>query len=1066
MADWVAGDDGRLRGYSFTDRALRNTIFFASDGMVDANGVTRLMYPVQTGALNRLKAEIPFTFTAADMAANPGHSLSVAMYLAPASDFPNGTPANNTAIRTAPNVRFFRSDWYWHSIPVSETRTFVINGPAPGTLQPGTKYWVLIMPVRVSGTFGSWSDAEHKPINGFNVNTKGRSVSIWTNRKPEAPVITSPGPESSVAPGSIVTITYDTNDPDDGVPDDPERANRDLAGVLFAARPVPTQENPNPQWGTLPFTLNNGFSQSDSAIYIGEEDGLDAGRKGRMTMLRDLQLKVVVGSDDKIPGHANLPGGDWQIKMRVADFGHPYPLSINPPDGSPGWTMFNSPSANDSPWSEPITIHVLTSTPTPIPLSPRDNRAVIENEPVRLTWRYRNTVAPVDGGPFVQGERKIQIRRVGDEEWTTIVADYSSDSFYDLQPTTVNPPLPAEEYLADGKFMAYNPDWWIDGMTETWATVLSAPEGPSGTRSAPYMIGGQWEVGEFAYYNALLARTILLDPQHRWFEFEGYLGISPGFMLGVVTIAWLDADENEIEETPPQSVGAWIGSGTGAYEWVHIQTGWQEDGEGGVIPGRVYRPDGAVYALVQIAGASADSGYMRLDDVSFRGYPDAGPLGDFTLEATTHYEWRVAARDTNPDGYVWSSYSEPARFWVVDKPLSGDLVPIPSETIQGATLGCGTHTVEVYRRGGKERVGVLTGLTHVDWGRARDDISTSKIVVEDWSLDCGNLLSQLQCWAYEVVIWRDNGYTRDRVWEGPITLLTYEVDKVTIQAKDVMGYAYRRIIKQALNDAGKGNGRTVVYRAVEVLQNAFAPDDPNVLGYLTPLHREDDAMQYRSTPAYSRTAFEEVDDMAANAGLDYTTVGRSILLWGTKHRIGTLPEFRDSDLGNSPIVSEYGMSMANRYAVSDGNGVWGEATRLDENDEDPVYGLVEMLSSTWATETEEDATTYTQEGLQTVIESFESYAEQSISDRYPPPVVVRVPDNTSLSPATPLSIQQLVPGVVIPLRSFGTLRSVVANQKLDSIRVIEEAGKETITVTMSPFSRDDAAIGDAGEDGL
>lgn len=71
-------------------------------------------------------------------------------------------------------------------------------------------------------------------------------------------------------------------------------------------------------------------------------------------------------------------------------------------------------------------------------------------------------------------------------------------------------------------------------------------------------------------------------------------------------------------------------------------------------------------------------------------------------------------------------------------------------------------------------------------------------------------------------------------------------------------------------------------------------------------------------------------------------------------------------------------------------------------------------------------------------------------------MVVRVPDNTTLNPNTVISIQHLVPGVAIPLRSVGTLRQVVQTQKLDSVSVVEEAGKETISITLSPFSRDDA----------
>lgn len=421
------------------------------------------------------------------------------------------------------------------------------------------------------------------------------------------------------------------------------------------------------------------------------------------------------------------------------------------------------------------------------------------------------------------------------------------------------------------------------------------------------------------------------------------------------------------------------------------------------------------------------------------------------------YEWQVRTTDSSGSTSDWSKV---ARFWAVPIPNSGSVIPTPGDTIDGATLGCGTHRVEIYRRGGTERVGEIRNPNKVEWNRLRDDMSDATIEVTDFSPDCGEMLRDLQSWAYEIVLFRDNGFSKERVWEGPITLLTYEKGKVTINAKDVVAYLYRRIIKQAFNDTGNSPtaGRKVTERAAAIIQNAMAPDDPNVLQYLTVLLRDDDAKQYRALPEYSRTAYEEVDDMASNAGLDYTAVGRSIIVWGTKHRIGTLPEFTDANLGASSIVSEYGMSMANRYAVSDGNGVWGEADRLDENGEDPTYGLVEVLSSTWASDSDEESGTYTEAGLEKVRASFAQSAERSISDKYPPPVVVRVPDNTRLQPDTPITIQHLVPGVVIPLRSDSTLRRVIASQKLDSVKVVETAGEETITVTMSPFSRDDNTL--------
>lgn len=420
------------------------------------------------------------------------------------------------------------------------------------------------------------------------------------------------------------------------------------------------------------------------------------------------------------------------------------------------------------------------------------------------------------------------------------------------------------------------------------------------------------------------------------------------------------------------------------------------------------------------------------------------------------YEWRVQVTDLYE---VTSEFSDIARFWIVPVPNSGSVLPDPSDLIDGATLGCGTHRVEFYRRGGKVKVGEARDLSYVKWARVRDDITTAKVVISGWSDSEGEMLRNLKTWAHEIKVWRDNGFSNKPVWEGPITLLTYTDTDLTIQARDVGVYPYRRIIKQVMNDSGKSitAGDTVTRRAVRVLQNVMAPDDPNVLAYLTLIEQDDDAKQYRSLPAYSRTAYEEIDDMAANAGLDYTVVGRRIIVWGTKHRIGTLPEFRDKDLGNKPIVSEYGMSASNVYAVSDGNGTYGEADRLNDTNTDPIYGLIEVLSSTWASDSESEEGTYTQEGLTTIRESFASAAERSIADKYPPPVVVRVPDNTRLHPDTVVDINQLVPGVIIPLRSTATLRHVIASQKLDAVNVVEQNGVETITITMSPFSRDDRA---------
>lgn len=1076
MASWDA--DGTLSGYDPLTTSRKNGLLkFASAGSVDIEAITRVQYNIAKygAARNALIGTAPFTFTEADMNAQPSNwkKLGFALYVARASVLPaNPTPSDIYNLPHA-DLGGVLADTYWSSITGSASENFRMEADFDIFNTPDEKLWVLVIPARLkdptSGIFSK--DYIRYPQGIASINTLGRAISIFPNQTPHKPTITSPLPGSVHVAGSTFNLSYTTDDPDTLTPDDANRYNRDLAAVRFQYAAQPTQSNPDPTWRDLEWLNAGGFSFGRLAQYCRGDGGGDLHEPDKAFMIDDLSLSVVAGHDggdeEGPPLHGLLPAGDWQLRVRVYDFGHPYPADANPLGvdlgSSKTLNLDTYPSVNASPWSESVPITVPTQVPAPIPLTPTSNIAVEDGKPVELSWQYRNTNDP----PFDQEDYEVQIREVGDLDWTTVAYAVSSDDEVEVFPETP-PATSAAQYLTDlgfedgtvGEWTVSDPAFTSGLQSNAPSNVTEAvPGSHAGTHHlqvdsktfAPGVL--DWQLADF--YAEIPASAFADD--HFQFLFECWFRASDTATDLSVSIGWIDDSRAIIsgEQYGANLAVTRPASGSWADEypdgWVNFKDIPRYDG----VVGPTLRPANAHALLLivraQASTSSAPAFTARMDDVSLIGSPVVSTDG-FILGETNNYEWRVRVRDED-DPAVLSNFSEPARFWVVPAANSGEVNPLPADTIDGATLGCGTHRVFVYRRGGKERVGEIRNMSYIDWGRVRDDISTSKIEVSGWDVDCGNLLSLLESWAYEIVILRDNGYSVDRVWEGPITLLTYEVDSVTIHAKDVMGYVYRRNIRQQMND--RVLGASVVDRARRILQNAFAPDDPNVLAYLNPIETAEVPQQYRSTPAYSRTAFEEVDDMAANAGLDYTALGRSILLWGTRYRLGTLPEFRDEDLGAPPIVSEYGMQMANHYTVSDGNGVYGSADRLDENGVDPKYGLVEMLSSTWASESEADSGTYTQEGLETIRKSFEAFAERSIADRYPPPVIVRVPDNTTLNPDAVVSIQQLVPGVIIPLRSIGTLRKVVADQKLDSIKVVEQNGRETVSITLSPFSYDD-----------
>ena len=344
------------------------------------------------------------------------------------------------------------------------------------------------------------------------------------------------------------------------------------------------------------------------------------------------------------------------------------------------------------------------------------------------------------------------------------------------------------------------------------------------------------------------------------------------------------------------------------------------------------------------------------------------------------------------------------------------------------------------------------------------------------------LLGNLRCWLHELVIFRDGA----RVWEGPITLLTYEVDQVTIEATDVMVYAYRRVMRQGYDDSYQKlnpnlpdvgdptkpgydptrpnlvNVPSSVQRAAQILMDNLAPYEPNVLPYLTVIEFPDDAKESRTVPDMSKTAWEEVDDMAATAGIDYTVVGRRIIIWDTNRSIGRLPQMTDGDFSSPPIITEYGMQLCNWMVVSDNSGVAGDAAPsslvtfvaaepVGETTPYEAYGPIEMVTLSYGETSTAPATTQTAASLQDLIKSLTEQAQRNINYRWPTPVIARVPDNSTLSPEVNLGFDQLVPGVWLPLLAKSTVRVVQQWQKLDSITVnVDDSGTEQIQIVLSP----------------
>lgn len=421
-----------------------------------------------------------------------------------------------------------------------------------------------------------------------------------------------------------------------------------------------------------------------------------------------------------------------------------------------------------------------------------------------------------------------------------------------------------------------------------------------------------------------------------------------------------------------------------------------------------------------------------------------------TFNEQQNYEWQVRTHTTNGTTSEWSSSM---TFWSATAP-GGAVDPIPIDFTRVAeSLGSYDNRVYIYKRGGQVLMGELSPIKDVQWSRKRDDIGGATIHMDQWGKETLEFLRTLRPWAHEVVIFR-NGV---RAFEGPITRITGTGSRgVEIEAKDVLGYVYRRILRQGYNDSYQVNAgvqvglKTVVERATSIILNALVYDDPNVLPYLSPMHNYGDPIQSRSVKPYTKTAWEEVDDLAAHAGLDYSVIGRRIILNDTHRPVGRLPEMREGHFSELPIVTLYGMTYATDSATTNNNGIWGMATR--RGDDFNETGHIEMLNSQYG-ETDvagAGTDTLTPEEQAALVNLLASQSERNIAGRYPMPAVVRVPDNATLSPDVNLTINQLVPGVWIPVRATGGVIEASQWQKLDSVTVRQDDKGEKIAVVMSP----------------
>ncbi|GAA2685453.1 hypothetical protein [Nonomuraea recticatena] len=341
-------------------------------------------------------------------------------------------------------------------------------------------------------------------------------------------------------------------------------------------------------------------------------------------------------------------------------------------------------------------------------------------------------------------------------------------------------------------------------------------------------------------------------------------------------------------------------------------------------------------------------------------------------------------------------------------------------------LGCAEeYTVGIYDRTGGRQYGTAEASA-LDWSRVLDDTSEANVTVPYQGPECCQLLGDTRSWCNELAVFRD----QTLVWQGPIVKILHRGDETLLQARDVTQWLFRRKIRALLDFTGSSRADLTVI-ARKLVEHGFAPDDPNVLAYL--LVSASGIVGERKYATNSGYVLDQLRELA-RTGLDFTVLGRRILLMG-EGPLGRLPGLSDEHFVGPLSVIEDGLA-AITHATVIGKGVMAEAGGVGE------CGLLEFIAQ--------------EEEIQDVA-SAQAEANALVAAADPAPLFLEVPDDSQLAPDAPVGINDLIPGVVVPVTSEATCRTVAADLRLVRVKMsFTEHDGEKVGITLAPLGIDTA----------
>lgn len=288
------------------------------------------------------------------------------------------------------------------------------------------------------------------------------------------------------------------------------------------------------------------------------------------------------------------------------------------------------------------------------------------------------------------------------------------------------------------------------------------------------------------------------------------------------------------------------------------------------------------------------------------------------------------------------------------------------------------------------------GMTDWSFNRELCEISEGKITLPSDPA----LAQRVEPWLHALTFYAG----LEPVWHGIVTGVVSGGGELVISASDGAAFFKRRRLP---------SGRTwdqadAAQVMSQVVTDGMGPSDP--LRVVHHMHALDSRIWVVVDEAANTVLVSDVVDDLTSAGLEWTFFAGSLLIGPVAGRV-TLPTLTDDHLGGDVKVSKSGKDVVTDVLVT-GDGVW--AQKALEDDRVVLQSIQKGDKLVTAAECE-------------------TLADSVLAEHGVAPVSVSVPD--SLMPSAPVGINDLVPGVRVPISSSQTGITVGALLMLEKVTV-------------------------------